>query len=420
MCTSDEGCLLLLAQGGDGEESGICAVVRAAVACGHMLQNRHREKQQRIQQRLDHSHKDAPPPHPRPPRDDSRDGDVGSHVSHVMSKILDSVCRDSSVLVHSMMHDIVAGRGGLLDDAFGKVEEALVQSCCVIEDIVREAERQVLASEADAAAAAEAAAKQATTNAACPAPPVLKILASEPPLQTPPCDSWFCCSLLPPRPASCSDSSPAQSLFLLMRTIANLCGCGVSGSSNNMRKAVMQCGAAPFLVASLIPHACARVWKGGGGVLTMQPMVGLKEVTGEWSGVVRQEAAGALANLAFAPQARAALVKACILDVMEDVGYWTSVDGSLLESGSYANSGGGGSGINTGARLLHETSAFIERCASIVRSLSQEDACRRKIRSSSRLQELNALAPQQLHDYKFFKARADGTECIAWGESTDV
>ena len=184
-----------------------------------------------------------------------------------------------------------------------------------------------------------------------------------------------------------------------------------------MRKAVMQCGAAPFLVASLIPHACARVWKGGGGVLAMQPMVGLKEVTGEWSGVVRQEAAGALANLAFAPQARAALVKACILDVMEDVGYWTSVDGSLLESGINANSGGG---INTGARLLHETSAFIERCASIVRSMSQEDACRRKIRSSSRLQELNALAPQQLHDYKFFKARADGTECIVWGESTDV
>lgn len=187
-----------------------------------------------------------------------------------------------------------------------------------------------------------------------------------------------------------------------------------------MRKAVMQCGAAPFLVASLVPHANARVWKGGGGVLTMQPMVGLKEVTGEWSALVRQEAAGALANLAFAPQARAALAKACILDVMEDVGYWTSVDGSLLESGSNVNSGGGGSSVTAGARLLHETSAFIERCASIVRSMSQEDVCRRKIRSSSRLQELNALAPQQLHDYKFFKARADGTECIVWGESTDV
>jgi hypothetical protein len=144
-------------------------------------------------------------------------------------------------------------------------------------------------------------------------------------------------------------------------------------------------------------------------------MVGVDGLAGEWQVGVREEAAGTLSNLALAPQARAALVRACILDVMEDVGYWTCIDGSLLASCS-----GGSGSISHGARLLHETAAFVERCASVVKSLSQDDACRRRIRSSSRLQELNALAPRQLQDYKFFRARADGRDCVYWGGNRDV
>ena len=200
-----------------------------------------------------------------------------------------------------------------------------------------------------------------------------------------------------------------------MRTIANVCGCGGTASGNTMRKAVMEAGAAPFLVASLIPHARARVWGAGGGVLKAQPMIGAEAVAGDWGRHVRQEAAGALANLAFATQARAALIRACILDVMEDVGHWVPGDGPL-----FASSGRSSSGVIPGARLLHETPEFIERCSSVVRSLSQDDACRRRIRGSGRLQELNALAPQQLQDYKFFKARADERDGVFWGCNDDV
>ncbi len=47
-----------------------------------------------------------------------------------------------------------------------------------------------------------------------------------------------------------------------------------------------------------------------------------------------------------------------IMDVMEEVGYWTNVEGLSL----YCNNGESGK-----ARLLHESPVFVERCASVVR-----------------------------------------------------
>jgi hypothetical protein len=380
-------------------------VVKAAVACGHLLFQRHQELQQ---QSVRPVYIAAPPTAP-----DRNEHAAGRDVSRLLSDMLDTVCREPRVAAHFTAREMVVGAGGLLDNAFARAEPALVAARDVLHAIVCDAEARGWVVEADRQAKAAEAAKLSRTNFASPPPSLLTLLSSEPSAPPPPSAAWFCSSPLPPAPAAASEPAPGHTLFLLVRTMANLCGC--SGGSNATRKAVMQAGAAPFLVAALIPHARARVWGCGGGVLKAQPMVGVDGLAGEWQVGVREEAAGTLSNLALAPQARAALVRACILDVMEDVGYWTCIDGSLLASCS-----GGSGSISHGARLLHETAAFVERCASVVKSLSQDDACRRRIRSSSRLQELNALAPRQLQDYKFFRARADGRDCVYWGGNRDV
>jgi hypothetical protein len=334
-----------------------------------------------------------------------------------MSEIIGSICGDPNVLAHVAARDMVVGKGGVLDRAFEVAEKGLVNAGDVLDAILCEVDVRGLASAAAAAAAAAKAAELAKTNSVLPCPSSFKLLSSEHLPSSPhPSECWTCCfSPLPPSPSSASTPLPGHALFLLMRTIANVCGCGGTSSGNTMRKAVMEAGAAPFLVASLIPHATARVWGAGGGALKAQPMIGAEAVAGEWGRLVRQEAAGALANLAFATQARAALIRACILDVMEDVGHWVPGDGPL-----FASSGRSSSSLIPGARLLHETPEFIERCSSVVRSLSQDDACRRRIRGSGRLQELNALAPQQLQDYRFFKARADERDGVFWGRNDDV
>ncbi len=420
-------------QGGEGEAGGVYAVVKAAVACGHLLQHRHREKQMLLlqeQQRLEVT--------PSPVL--SKDGEtchvqfVAHDVSQLMSEMLDTVCADLQAVTYFTMREMVAGEDGLLDDAFARAEAPLVTADAVLRALVRNAEALGLKSASEAAAKAAAAAKLAKTNIAFAPPSSLKILSSEPAAIAPPASSWFSSSSLPPSPAAAAQPAPGHTLFLLFRTMANLCGCNGNGG-NIPRKAVMQAGAAPFLVAALIPNADARVWSCGGGVLRVQPMVGLEDVAGNWANGVREEAVGTLSNLVFAPQARSALIKACVLDVMEEVGYWTSADGSLVASArrsssstttttTTSSSASSSSSSSTsgarGARLLHETSAFVERCASVVKSLSQDDACRKRMRGSSKLQELNALAPRQLQDYRFFRARADDRDCVYWGGNLDV
>jgi hypothetical protein len=419
-CCSDEGCLLLLAEGGEGDNGGVQAVVKAAIACGHLLYNRHlhqQQQQQQQQQQYKQLHRDqsqVAPAFARPEITSDAHDVPQPVVARILSEIVDAVCTDALVLSHCFARDVLVGKGGIMEMAFSEVEEALVEACDVVDKMVSDAEARGLVSAESAAAAAAAAAEHSRTNIACASPPLLKLLACEPSIQSPPNDSWFCCSSVPPHPPSCPGSSLAHALSLLMKTIANVCGCGGGSSSNTMRKAVMQANAAPFLVASLIPYSRARAWEGGGGILKMQPRVGLKQVCEDWAAVVREEAAAALANLVFAPQARAALIRASIIDVMEDVGYWTAADGKLLASGQSSSSS------SSGARLLHETPAFIERCASVMRSLSQDDWCRKRIRGSNRLQELNSIAPQQLQDYKFFKSRVDALPCIFWGENNEM
>jgi hypothetical protein len=332
-----------------------------------------------------------------------------------MSDIIATVCADSEAVTHFFMREMVTGEGGLLEKSFCRAEMALVAADDVLQAIVCAAVELGLQSEEAAAAIAAEAAKRAKTNFVFPAPSSLKMFSSEPPTNSPPAAAWFNSSCLAPSPAASAQPVLGHSLFLLMRTMANLCGC-TGGSGNIPRKTVMQAGAAPFLVAALIPKSKARVWGCGGGVLKLQPMVGVEDVAGDWADGVREEAAGTLSNLALAPQARAALIKACILDVIEEVGHWACVDNPAPASTIRSSS----SSIVRGARLLHETSAFVERCASVVKSLSQDGACRRRIRSSSKLLELNALAPQQLQDYKFFRARADGRDSVYWGGSLDL
>jgi hypothetical protein len=160
---SDEGCLLLLDQGGEGDAGGICAVVKAAVACGNLLFHRHQELQQQQVRPVEIAASPTAPDH--------HEHAVRRDVSRLLSDLLDRVCSEPRVAAHFTAREMVVGAGGLLDNAFAKAEPALVAARDVLHAIVADSEARGLVSEADKQAKAAEATKLSRMNFASPLPP---------------------------------------------------------------------------------------------------------------------------------------------------------------------------------------------------------------------------------------------------------
>jgi len=149
---------------------------------------------------------------------------------------------------------------------------------------------------------------------------------------------------------------------------------------------MLENGANSFLIACLIPITGTKTSRSRPleaipvAVPHMSEALGLS---------VRLDAAGALSNLALSEQTRQMLMATGIFEVLEEVGAWDQGAGEQ-------QAGFNGSG---GSRLLREPQELIDRLASFVRTMCGEDKCRRRVRSSSKLQALASVMPVKLSEY---------------------
>jgi hypothetical protein len=110
---------------------------------------------------------------------------------------------------------------------------------------------------------------------------------------------------------------------------------------------------------------------------------------------VRMDAAGALSNLALSEQTRQNLMATGIFDVLEEVGAWEKIEGTGdRQAGFNGNSGG---------RLMKEPRELIDRLASLLRTMCGDEKCRRRVRSSSKLQSLASLMPVKLSEHSKYQ-----------------
>jgi hypothetical protein len=108
---------------------------------------------------------------------------------------------------------------------------------------------------------------------------------------------------------------------------------------------------------------------------------------------VRLDAAGALSNLALSEQTRQNLMAAGIFEVLEEVGAWDQGAG-----GHQAGFNGSG-----GSRLLREPKELIDRLASFLRTMCGDEKCRRRVRSSTKLQALASVMPVKLSEHSKYQ-----------------
>jgi hypothetical protein len=153
---------------------------------------------------------------------------------------------------------------------------------------------------------------------------------------------------------------------------------------------MLECGGSSFLIACIIPITGTKTSRSRAlegipvAVPHMIDTLGLS---------VRLDAAGALSNLALSEQTRQNLMSAGIFEVLEEVGAW---DKGVGEHQAGFNGNGG-------SRLLREPKELIDRLASFLRTMCGDEKCRRRVRSSSKLQSLASVMPVKLSEYSKYQ-----------------
>jgi hypothetical protein len=156
---------------------------------------------------------------------------------------------------------------------------------------------------------------------------------------------------------------------------------------------MLENGANSFLIACIIPITGTKTSRSRPLEATPVAVPHMSDATGL---SVRLDAAGALSNLALSEQTRQMLMATGIFEVLEEVGAW---DQGAGEQQAGFNGGGG-------SRLLREPRELIDRLATFVRTMCGEDKCRRRVRSSSKLQSLASVMPAKLSEYSKYQDNA--------------
>jgi hypothetical protein len=149
---------------------------------------------------------------------------------------------------------------------------------------------------------------------------------------------------------------------------------------------MLECGASSFLIACIIPITGTKTAR-------MRQLEGIPVAVpylNDRLGLfVRLDAAGALSNLALSEQTRQNMMATGIFEVLEEVGAWDKGVGEH-------QAGFNGSG---GSRLLREPKELIDRLSSFLRTMCGDEKCRRRVRSSSKLQSLASVMPENLSEF---------------------
>lgn len=153
---------------------------------------------------------------------------------------------------------------------------------------------------------------------------------------------------------------------------------------------MLECGGSSFLIACMIPITGTKTSRSR--QLEGVP-VAVPHMIDHLGLSVRLDAAGALSNLAMSEQTRQNLMTAGIFEVLEEVGAW---DQGMGEQQAGFNSNGG-------SRLLREPRELIDRLASFLRTMCGDEKCRRRVRSSSKLQSLASVMPVKLSEYSKYQ-----------------
>ena len=153
---------------------------------------------------------------------------------------------------------------------------------------------------------------------------------------------------------------------------------------------MLECGASSFLIACIIPITGTKTSRSRqleGIPVAVPHMIDSLGIS------VRLDAAGALSNLALSDQTRQNLMGSGIFEVLEEVGAWDKGEGEH-------QAGFNGSG---GSRLLREPRELIDRLASFLRTMCGDEKCRRRVRSSSKLQSLASVMPVKLSEHSKYQ-----------------
>jgi hypothetical protein len=153
---------------------------------------------------------------------------------------------------------------------------------------------------------------------------------------------------------------------------------------------MLECGASSFLIACIIPITGTKTSRSRqleGIPVAVPHMIDSLGIS------VRLDAAGALSNLALSDQTRQNLMASGIFEVLEEVGAWDQGEGEH-------QAGFNGS---AGSRLLREPRELIDRLASFLRTMCGDEKCRRRVRSSSKLQSLASVMPVKLSEHSKYQ-----------------